>query len=80
MQYISVADMRLTQVEKMVEYSDPKGAQDGFETRIIWPAKIATDAGIIISVTVDQVQYRRRGNNRIISLGLSKRITTLLMF
>lgn len=76
-QYISVADMRLTQVEKMVEYSDPKGAQEGFETRIIWPAKIATDAGIIISVTVDQVQYRRRGNNRIISLGLSKRITTL---
>jgi len=71
-QYISVRDLRSAQRNNLIVLVKPKGAEEGFEARISWPAAVAKSAGIIESVTDDRVQYRRKSDNRIITLSLSK--------
>ena len=50
----------------------PKGAEEGFEARISWPAAVAKFEGVVESVTNDRIQYRRQNDNRMITLSLSK--------
>ena len=70
-QYISVHDLRSAQRNNLIVLVKPKGAEEGFEARISWPAAIAKSAGVVASVTNDRIQYRRE-NDRIITLSLSK--------
>jgi len=70
-QYISVHDLRSAQRNNLIVLVKPKGAEEGFEARISWPAAVAKSAGVVASVTNDRIQYRRE-NDRIITLSLSK--------
>lgn len=71
-QYISVHDLRSAQRNNLIALVKPKGAGEGFEARISWPAAVAKFAGIIASVTNDRIQYHRQPDNRMITLSLSK--------
>lgn len=72
-QYISVGELRTTQNADRVVSVEPKGAEEGFEARITWPASVASAAGVVTQVTEERLQYRRRADNRTITLRLSKR-------
>lgn len=72
-QYISVHDLRSAQRNKLIVLVKPKGAEEGFEARINWPAVIARSAGIVEFVTNDRIQYRRQTDKRTITLSLAKR-------
>lgn len=49
-QFISIKDLRDAEKQQKVVYVKPKGAEEGFEARINWPACIATSAGKIIEI------------------------------
>jgi len=72
-QYISVGELRAAQHTGRVVGVEPKGAEEGFEARLTWPASVASAAGVVTQVTEERLQYRRRTDNRIITLRLSKR-------
>ena len=71
-QYISIQDLRSAQRNNLIVLVKPKGAEEGFEARVSWPAVIAKYAGIVVSVTEERIQYRRQADNRIITFSLSK--------
>lgn len=71
-QYISVRDLREAYQNDLVLGVKPKGAQEGFETRLTWPACVASAAGVISNITDERLQYRRRKDNRVITLNLTK--------
>ncbi len=72
-QYVSVGDLRVAQRTGHTISVRPKGAQEGFEARITWPSTVAHNAGTTVQVTQKHIQYRRQSDDRIITLGLSKR-------
>ncbi|MFX6174855.1 hypothetical protein ABTF48_20045, partial [Acinetobacter baumannii] len=49
-QYVSVRDLRTAHEANLAILSGRKGAEEGFEERVIWPAIIAKSAGIVVSV------------------------------
>lgn len=71
-QYISVGELRAAQNAGRVVGVEPKGAEEGFEARITWPASVASAAGVVTQVTEERLQYRRRTDSRTITLRLSK--------
>jgi len=72
-QYISVTDLRKAQKHKQIKSVKPKGAQEGFEARIIWPSAIASAVGTIKKVTSDSLQFIREGDGRTIPLRLKQK-------
>lgn len=72
-QYISVQELRNAQSNNQVVFVKPKGAEEGFEARINWPAAIANASGVVVSVTTDRIQYRRVADNRVLTLRLLKK-------
>jgi len=72
-QYVSVKDLRLAQKGGRATLTQPKGAEEGFEMRIIWPIAIANAPGIVTSVSRERLQYRREIDGRIVTLKLLKR-------
>ena len=50
-QNVSVRDMRKAVQKKKVYYIKPKGAQEGFEARISWPAAVASAEGSIKKIS-----------------------------
>lgn len=71
-QYVSVRDLRHAQSNNQIIFMKPKGAEEGFESRVTWPAAIATSAGTVDSVTAQRIQYRRQ-DGRVITLPLSRK-------
>ncbi len=72
-QYVSVKDLRAAQKSNSVILTQPKGAEEGFEMRIIWPTVVSNSSGIIESINKDRIQYRRETDNRLITVKLSKK-------
>lgn len=72
-QYVSVKDLRLAQKGGRATLTQPKGAEEGFEMRIIWPIAIASTPGVITTVSRERLQYRRKTDERIITLRLLKK-------
>jgi hypothetical protein len=72
-QYISVKQLRDAEQHGCVILVEPKGAQEGFERRITWPAMIASADGAIKSITANRIQFSRASDNRTISLSLMKK-------
>lgn len=72
-QYISVGDLRQAFKEDKVIFEKPKGAQEGFELRVIWPSCIASSNGTIIEINKSRLKFKRKSDSRIISLNLVKK-------
>lgn len=76
-QYVSVRDMRAAHRSGAAQIIHAKGAQEGFEVRISWPACIAGAEGTITKISETRIQYRRTEDHRTITLQLSKKNGTL---
>jgi hypothetical protein len=72
-QYIKVADLRDAFDANKVIQERPKGAQEGFETRLTWPCSVASSDGTITEIS-NRLKFRRLSDNRTISLALSKKV------
>jgi len=71
-QYVSVKDLRTAHEKNKTVLSRPKGAEEGFEIRIIWTMAVAKVDGTVTSVSQERLQYRRDTDGRIITLKLLK--------
>ena len=69
-QFISIKALREAEKEQKVIFVKPKGAEEGFEARINWPACIATSKGEIIEI--DKTIKYRTEEGRIKWFGLTK--------
>lgn len=69
-QYILVGDLRAAWRRDQVKSHKPKGAQEGFEIRVTWPAAVATVEGRVETVHETGVRYRGVGAPRAISIRL----------
>lgn len=69
-QFISIKALREAEKEQKVIFVKPKGAEEGFEVRINWPACIATSKGEIIEI--DKTIKYRTEEGRIKWVGLTK--------
>lgn len=57
-QYIRVDAMRQAWQQDRTTIQRPKGAQEGFELRITWPAAVASTAGVVEDSGADRIRYR----------------------
>ena len=71
-QFTSIEDLRSAQRRGNVVVTEAKGAQEGFEKRIVWPTAASKASGVIAEVTKTRLQYRRNSDGRLITLRLSK--------
>lgn len=71
-QYTKVSALRRAYDAAHVIEERPKGAQEGFELRLTWPAAVASCAGVVKQVTDRRIQFRRSTDGRTISLALVK--------
>ena len=69
-QFISIKALREAEKEQKLIFVKPKGAEEGFEARINWPACIATSKGEIIEI--DKTIKYRTEEGRIKWVGLTK--------
>jgi HEAT repeat protein len=69
-QYLAVNDLRAAQRNGKALLVKPKGAEEGFEARITWPAAIAKTAGTVVEVSDQRIQIRRVGDGRAVALSL----------
>jgi hypothetical protein len=72
-QFVQVSELRHAFQQKHVVTEKPKGAEEGFEVRVTWPAAIASAAGTVSEITPERLKFRRKADARTISLALSKR-------
>lgn len=71
-QYISVARLREAWNSGQVKIPSPKGAGEGFEIRVTWPAAITTDHGIVEGIDTDRIRYRRESTGKLTSHRLKR--------
>lgn len=75
-QYIPVRSLRTAWRSKKIVLQQPKGAQEGFEIRAIWPSGIAKTAGTVEEVSSNSIRYRM-DDSRTASLRLNRKGITL---
>jgi hypothetical protein len=75
-QYIKISDLRKAWEAKKVIQEKPKGAEEGFESRLTWPCSAASSDCQIIEIS-NKIKLKRHSDNRTISLALSKKGITL---
>jgi hypothetical protein len=63
-QYISVSDLRAAYANGNVSISERKGVEEGSEIRVTWPAAIASDSGVVESVTGKSMVLRFESGKR----------------
>lgn len=72
-QYLRVKDLKKSQQAGDAILTKPKGAQEGFEIRMIWPSVSANYPGMISSLRQKRIQYKRENDGRTITLQLFKK-------
>jgi hypothetical protein len=72
-QFVQVSELRRAFQQEDVITEKPKGAEEGFEIRVTWPAAIASASGTVSEITHERLKFRRDGDARTISLSLLKR-------
>jgi HEAT repeats len=77
-QFTSAAELRKAYAEKRVILTERKGAQEGFELRVTWPAVVASSDGVVSAVSESRIQFRRSTDSRTISLALKRGEISLL--
>jgi len=72
-QYILIAPLRETFRAGLTRTERPKGAQEGFEVRVTWPATRASAAGTVEHITAENIRYRKRADGRSVSVRLQRK-------
>jgi hypothetical protein len=60
-QFVSVKDLRAAEKKDLVVYTKPKGSQEGFESRIVWPSGLSSTEGIVTEIG-NTVKYRTKSD------------------
>lgn len=60
-QFISIKNLRDAEQQGQVVFVKPKGAQEGFEARINWPASLASAEGTITEISHSAIKYKTVG-------------------
>jgi HEAT repeats len=68
--YVQVGEMDEVFREGLVKSTTPKGAQEGFESRLIWPSTIVSCDGTVVAVHGESIQIKRASDGRIVSYRL----------
>lgn len=71
-QYVRVAPLRRAFRSNQVTHQRAKGAQEGFEVRVTWPAAIASADGVVEAVDRERIRYRKTGEDRVTGLRLQR--------
>ncbi len=77
-QYVRVSDMRQAWQANQVRVSRPKGAEEGFEIQVNWPAAVASVHGIVEQVGTASIRYRPINQTRPLSVRLVRQSTSLI--
>ncbi len=77
-QFIKVNSLRKAFDKKQVIEVRPKGVEEGFETRVTWPASVASSAGEVSNVEKEKLQYKKLSNNRTVTLKLIRKDIQLI--
>lgn len=72
-QYVSVKELRRAFKDNKVVMEKPKGAEEGFETRVTWPSAIASADGKIIEINGDRIKFKRKSDGWTCCMALKKR-------
>ncbi len=72
-QYVQVKHLREAFRAKKVVTEKPKGAGEGFEIRVTWPAAIASNRGRVVEITKDRLKYKRSEDGRDIRVKLQRK-------
>lgn len=72
-QYISVGEMRRAYQRGEILEVKPKGAREGYEARLTWPAAIASANGVVSNVSENCIQFKRNKDGRTITLQRTKK-------
>ena len=72
-QYARVGDLRKAFKDDCVIQEHPKGAGEGFESRLTWPSSIASAAGQVSLISGQRLQFKKVGNGRTVTLRLAKK-------
>lgn len=67
-QYVGVHSLRLAWNAKKTKTERPKGAQEGFEVRVTWPAALASADGVVERVDANRISYRGATGARHVTL------------
>ena len=76
-QYVPVSAMRKAWRAKQAKASQRKGAEEGFEVRVTWPAAIAPAPLVVDEVTPELIRCRRVDDDRRVSVRLKRNAVTL---
>lgn len=76
-QYIRVEPLRGTWRANQAITQRPKGAQEGFETRVTWPAAIASATAVVENVEAGFIRYRKAADQRAVTVRLNRRSVRL---
>lgn len=71
-QYVPVGPLRTAFRANQITVHKAKGAQEGFEVRVSWPAAVAAADGVVESVNDGVVCYRKSDGGRPVSLRLRR--------
>ncbi len=77
-QYVQVKHLREAFRSEKVLTEKPKGAGEGFEIRVTWPAAVASYRGRVIEVTNDTLKYKRAEDDRNIRVNLERKGVRLM--
>lgn len=67
-QYVSVASLRAAKNAGQTLAVAPKGAEEGFEQRLVWPSAVANFPGVVDEITNERIKYLRQPDGRTISM------------
>ena len=76
-QYIPVEALRRTWQAGQATTQRPKGAQEGFESRVTWPAAVASASRVVDAVGDDSIRYRKTVDQRRVTVRLNRRLGKL---
>jgi len=72
-QYVKTADLRRAFKNECVIQEKPKGAGEGFESRLTWPSAVASSAGRISLISDQKLQFKKTETGRTVTLRLIKK-------
>jgi hypothetical protein len=60
-QFVSVKELKAAEKRGLVVYTKPKGSQEGFESRAVWPSGLSSTEGIITEIG-NKIKYKTKSN------------------
>jgi HEAT repeat protein len=72
-QFFTVLSLREAFKKKQVIQEAAKGTQEGSEIRLTWPSAVANNDGVVTEIKGEKIKYKRKSDERIISIALRRR-------